>query len=126
MESKLRILLVEDDFINALSLKFQIENHHEFFHAGSRNEAYDLLYKQRIDVALLDMNIDGVSNGGEEILGFIRSNPSLQSIQVFAVTGYGSEEDTSLFKNKGFDDYFPKPLVIEQLMEKLSRIAGKL
>jgi CheY-like chemotaxis protein len=47
-------------------------------------------------------------------------------MQVIAVTGYGSEEDTSIFKNKGFDDYFPKPLVIEQLMEKLNRIAGKL
>ncbi len=125
MEHKLRILLVEDDFINALSLKFQIEGIHEFHHAGSRNEAYDLLYKQRIDVALLDMNIDGVPTGGQEILDFIRSTPSLSSVHVIAITGYGSSDDVSIYKSKGFDYYFPKPLIIEDLMHRLQQLADK-
>jgi CheY-like chemotaxis protein len=122
METRLRILLVEDDFINALSLKFHIERRHDFHHASSRDEAYNLLYRERIDVALLDMNIDGESQGGEEILEFIRSTPSLKHIQVIAVTGYGTTNDTEQFKEKGFDDFFPKPLVIEDLLNKLSQL----
>lgn len=122
METRLRILLVEDDFINALSLKFQMESLHDFHHAGNRDEAFNLLYRERIDVAILDMNIDGDSTGGEEIMEFIRSTPGLQHIHVIAVTGYGTSDDIGQYKEKGFDDFFPKPLVVEDLLHKLSQL----
>jgi DNA-binding LytR/AlgR family response regulator len=68
---KKNILLVEDDFLNRrLSKKILLENGYNVLEAKNAKEALDILKKEDIGLAILDINLgvgeqDGISLGGE-------------------------------------------------------------
>lgn len=68
MEQK-TILLVEDDFLNRrVSKKTLVENNYKVLEAKNANEALEILKKENIDIAILDINLgeneqDGIALG---------------------------------------------------------------
>jgi DNA-binding LytR/AlgR family response regulator len=70
MEQKV-ILLVEDDFLNKrLSKKVLVENNYKVLEAKNANEALEILKKESIDLAILDINLgeneqDGITLGNQ-------------------------------------------------------------
>jgi len=70
MEQKV-ILLVEDDFLNRrLSKKTLTENNYKVLEAKNTREALEILKKESIDLAILDINLgenekDGITLGGQ-------------------------------------------------------------
>ncbi|MDQ6477176.1 response regulator transcription factor [Dyadobacter sp. LHD-138] len=65
------ILLVEDDFLNRrLSKKTLSENGYQILEAKNTREAFEILKKEKVDLAILDINLgedeqDGISLGQE-------------------------------------------------------------
>lgn len=70
MEQKV-ILLVENDFLNKrLSKKVLVENNYKVLEAKNANEALEILKKESIDLAILDINLgeneqDGITLGNQ-------------------------------------------------------------
>jgi CheY-like chemotaxis protein len=60
------------------------------------------------DIGLPDMN-------GYEVARAMRSDPTLRSTYLVAVTGYGQEEDRRNALEAGFDDHITKPVAKNQL-----------
>ncbi len=118
----LRILLAEDNEINLLAMKVQLERAgHEVTVARDGFEALDRHKEQDFDVALLDVqmpNMDGV-----EVVRRIReTEKGGERLPVFAVTAYSLDEQKVRFIEAGFDEVLVKPIAPGVLAEYLTRL----
>jgi two-component system cell cycle response regulator len=81
---------------------------HEAIGAGTGDKALSLALSTRPDLILCDLRLPGMD--GFEILSRIRSEPSLRSIPVVAVTAYAMPGDRERVMSAGFKGYVTKPI----------------
>jgi signal transduction histidine kinase/CheY-like chemotaxis protein len=86
--------------------------------AGDGNEALRIAGEQRIDVALVDIGLPGMS--GYEIARHFRANPQTGNVRLIALTGYGLEQDRELALQAGFSAHITKPYSIASLLEAIN------
>ena len=79
--------------------------------AKSGEEALKILKDENIQVMFLDLNMPDMN--GLELCQEIRKDSPMAIIH--AVTGYASLFELSDCRDAGFDDYFDKPINLEQL-----------
>lgn len=96
--------------------------------AGSAEEALEILKKRNRYVMFFDIKLAGMS--GIELCREVRKDNHIAL--VFAMTGYAGLFELSDCRGAGFDDYFPKPIRVETILEaareafeKLDRWRGK-
>lgn len=111
-----RILLVEDDFINAFVLQKYLQKLFQVVHARSGQEALGLYQAEPFDVVLMDINLGDEELDGTETMKRIRQLPLPQPRAIFAVTAYVGEEYRQMLLAEGFDDYFAKPIEKEKIL----------
>jgi CheY-like chemotaxis protein len=94
---------------------------HETFVARDGHEAIDLAERHRPDLLLLDIGLPGLS--GYEVCSRIRSRDWGRGIEIFALTGWGQEEDRRRTREAGFDGHLIKPVDPEKLHRLLSSLS---
>jgi CheY-like chemotaxis protein len=112
-----RILIVDDNVDGAMSLQmfFEILGHSvRVAHTGL--EALEEVRKEMPECIFLDIGLPGMN--GYEVAKFIRSMPEGTKPSIFAVTGWGSEQDKKLSAEAGFDKHLTKPIDLNEA-EKL-------
>ena len=122
MEEKKKILIVEDDEINMFILESLLKKEFSLSKAKNAGEALKLAEENRFDAVLMDINLGTDSIDGIEAMKRIRVMKKNRSTQIFAVTSYALPEDRERFLNEGFDAYFPKPLLKEDLVRQINKI----
>lgn len=112
---KYTILIVEDTKINFLYLEEILEEvNAKIIHAESGQKAVELCEKYpEIDLVLMDIKMPGM-NGFEATRLIKKIRPKLP---VIAQTAYAYSEDREDAINAGCDDYVPKPIDNEELIE---------
>jgi PAS domain S-box-containing protein len=118
----LRILLAEDNEINLLAMKVQLERDgHQITVARDGLETLDRYNEGSFDVALVDVqmpNMDGV-----EVVKRIREmEKGGGRLPVFAVTAYALDEQKVQFIEAGFDEVLVKPVAPGVLADYLARL----
>jgi CheY-like chemotaxis protein len=113
-----KILIVEDDFSSKLYLNKILEKANVIIlNAGDGQEAVDVAFNNPdIDVILMDIQLpimDGYA-ATKNIREF-RKN-----IIIIAQTAYGFLADKEKILNSGFNDYIIKPILTQNLIEKLN------
>jgi CheY-like chemotaxis protein len=124
MEEKKRILIVEDDEINMFILDRLLKKEFHLSKAKNASEALKLAEENKFDVVLMDINLGADSIDGIETMKRIRIMEKNLNTQIFAVTSYAMPENRKRFLDEGFDAYFPKPLLKEDLMRELNSISS--
>jgi signal transduction histidine kinase/DNA-binding NarL/FixJ family response regulator len=115
-----RILYADDDENNILlaeSILTDWKVSYELAYDGI--EAMEILKKQPFDVALLDIQMPGLS--GVEIIKRVKAdkmNPNFKT-KMLAVTANIMEEDLKTYLESGFDDFILKPFRAEKLYNKI-------
>ena len=66
------------------------------------------------DIVLLDIGLPGMS--GYEVARHLRARPEGQGLRIFAMTGYGHEEDRKRSLEAGFDGHLVKPVMPAELL----------
>jgi signal transduction histidine kinase/CheY-like chemotaxis protein len=106
-----RILIVEDDAINLLTVvRFFTSRGAMVYQANHVHKAIDLLTQHPIDLALVDIGLPEIS--GFELLRLIREGEVdviPPSLPVIALTAYSSQEDRLRMKAAGFSEIIHKP-----------------
>jgi CheY-like chemotaxis protein/anti-sigma regulatory factor (Ser/Thr protein kinase) len=104
-----RIVLVEDqaDAREMLSLLLAAKGH-EVTEAVDGPSALEEIARVRPDAALVDIGLPTMS--GYEVARRIRKDPSLDSVVLIALTGYGMEADIETASEAGFDQHLTKPV----------------
>jgi len=111
------ILIVEDDLSSSLYLNKILEKTGaRLLNAGDGEEAVDIAYRNSdIDIILMDIQlpvIDGYT-AAKKIREF------REKIIIIAQTAYGLLGDKEKIIDSGFDDYIIKPILPQNLIEKL-------
>lgn len=118
------ILIVEDDLSSSLYLNKILEKTGaRLLNAGDGEEAVDIAYRNSdIDIILMDIQLPVID-------GYTAANKIREfreKIIIIAQTAYGLLGDKEKIIDSGFDDYIIKPILPQNLIEKLVfNLAGK-
>lgn len=115
------ILIVDDNENNLFSLRALIEEHinADVKEADSGETALKILFRERVDLIILDIQMEGMD--GFELASIIKNRKRTSSIPiVFLTASYIGEE----FKRRGFQigaaDYLTKPIDEYQLINRIN------
>ena len=116
---KRRILVVDDNQDNADSLAALLQlSGHETQVALDGEAAIGAAEQYAPDVILLDIGLPKVN--GYDACRRIREHDWGQRPTIFALTGWGQEEDRRKSREAGFDGHFVKPVDHRELLEALT------
>jgi hypothetical protein len=113
-----KILIVEDDFSSKLYLNKILEKANVIIlNAGDGLEAVDIAFNNPdIDIILMDIQLPSMD--GYVAMQKIRE--FRKNIIIIAQTAYGLLGDKEKILNSGFNDYIIKPILTQNLIEKLN------
>ena len=111
-----KILIVDDSSTDQLIIS-NILNDCEHYTACDGMEAMEILYKKKIDLVILDLNMPRMN--GFEMLEQMKKNTTLSQIAVIILTNYDETENEIKGLSMGAVDYVRKPLNLESLRKRI-------
>jgi PAS domain S-box-containing protein len=113
-----RIVVVDDNEDAAQTLAILLESvGHQVATFGSGEALLQVLEETPADVYILDIGLPGMT--GLELGRRVRNAPCCREARIFALSGYGQEQDRAASKASGFDRHFVKPVDPLQLLAAL-------
>ncbi|MBR9786374.1 MAG: TMAO reductase system sensor histidine kinase/response regulator TorS [Vibrionaceae bacterium] len=118
---KAKVLLVEDNEVNRVVAEGFLQNMgHEILIAENGFQAEQIVEKQDIDIALVDINLPDCNGVDlmQRLKRIEKSKPKQQVLSptpIIAVSAHVFEEEVEKYLAAGFDGYLPKPLVKDAL-----------
>ena len=116
------ILIVEESYdISLLTAKIFKFQKWTSFSADTAEKALVILYKNDIDIILMDINLPGES--GIECCKQIRQlNNEKSKVPIIAVTGNHLDLTLEEYKKIGFSDFLQKPVNFDVLLERMKKL----
>ncbi len=112
--SRRSILVVDDNDDAASSLAMLLRmTGHEVAIEHDGEGALERIAAHPPDIVLLDIGLPGMS--GYDVASRLRDDPGRTSMRVYALTGYGQEDDRRRSAEAGFDGHLVKPIVPSEL-----------
>ncbi|MEF3698035.1 response regulator [Desulfolutivibrio sp.] len=122
--ANLRVLIVEDERINRMTLRRMLEKMgHVVVEAENGLAALDILSREGFDCILMDIQMPKL--GGLETLAILRHDPAFAhraGIPVMALTAHAMSGDRERFLAAGMDGYLAKPVEISDLRRLLGTV----
>ncbi len=119
----LRVLVVEDNFINLLSFQQMLEQQGFSVQSATNGEqALACIGREAFDVVLMDIKMPVMD--GLEATRRIRSSDDarVRGTKIIALTAYGMPEDRKRVFNAGLDEMITKPIEKEELAKAFARV----
>lgn len=126
-ESRLRVLVVEDneDVARSLAMLLELWGHNaEVVHRPEA--ALDAAHAHPPGVVLLDIGLPGMD--GYQLAKKLRLQQGCEKVVLVAMTGYGQDEDRRRAEEAGFDHHLVKPVdpdVLQQLLARFKSLAAE-
>lgn len=117
---KLSCLYFEDQVDSQVLFKSQMKDLKNIEFAVSLEAALPLLKTKRFDFLIMDINLQGEYNG-LDALRIIQKMPGYKDVPVIASTAYMQPGARENFIAAGFNDFIPKPLLRDKILEILKR-----
>lgn len=117
---KSKILVVDDIEENRKLMEASLKDFDlELTMAENGKEAIDKLKNLNVDLILMDLRMPIMD--GYEAAGIIKADDKLKQIPLIALTASVMGEALEKVSQYGFDGYLRKPVIIEELIEELSK-----
>ncbi len=117
MQTKFKVLVVDDDPLNIGILEEIIGDQYEMTSVESGEAALAILPRFCPDLILLDIMMPGID--GYEVCRHIRQNERYKFTKIILVSGKSLVAERLKGYEVGADDYVPKPFVAEELEAKI-------
>lgn len=122
---KKKVLVVEDDKVNAFIIKKLIADKFDLKIAYTPGEAREALKEtDGFFAILMDMDLGNDQIDGSELLQIVRKTEGFSKIPVVATTAYSMKGDRDRFINMGFDEYLAKPIDKHELLKLLDTLCS--
>ena len=121
----MKILVVDDEMDVKVLFEQRFrkeirENKVEFAFAFSGEEALTYLTRNEHEAVLILSDINMPAMSGLDLLGKIKQKYTKPAPVVMMITAYGDDENYTIAKNLGADDFLTKPVDFTLLKEKLT------
>lgn len=117
------VLIADDERNLRLLVSATIESdEYLVLEAADGEEAWRLVQEHRPDVAILDVQMPGLS--GLEVTRAIKGDPALDGIRVILLTSQAQQADIKAGLSAGADQYLTKPFSPVELLNVLERALG--
>ena len=121
---RLRILVAEDDAVNAQFMKSLLTKlGHSATCVENGSDAVAAVEKGAFDLVLMDIQMPAMN--GVEALHAMRRMDHGANIPVVALTAYVMREEQAHFVEEGFNGYISKPVRIEELVQEIGRVMAQ-
>nr|MBP6311526.1 response regulator [Flavobacteriales bacterium] len=123
--NNLRILLVEDNKLNVMVARVELESAFTAVHidvATNGQHALDLLKVNMYDVILMDVQMP-IMDGYEATRAIRKLNGEKSRIPILAMTANVMQAEVQQCKDAGMDGFIPKPFKQEELVEAIRKVA---
>jgi CheY-like chemotaxis protein len=117
-----KVLIAEDSsVIQNLTKKILQMQNFDISAAKNGQQVLDVLQENHFDIILMDINMPVMD--GMECTRNIRAmtDPEKARIPIIAITGNAQNYSIAEFKEAGIDDYLPKPLNFDVLVEMVKK-----
>ncbi len=112
------VLVVEDNEDNrALVVKVLTRSGYRVLEAVSGEQALEVAGRDRPDLVLMDLNLQGMS--GFDATRRLKDDPDLSRVPVVALTAYAMVGDRERALEAGCDGYLSKPVDVRRLPEQV-------
>lgn len=111
MDTKKKILLVEDDaaLANVYKTRLEMEGF-DVNHVGNGEEALTAAIQYRPDLIVLDVMMPKIN--GFDVLDLLRTRPETANMRVIMLTALSQAKDKERAEKLGADDYLVKSQVV--------------
>jgi PAS domain S-box-containing protein len=116
----LKVLLVEDDKINAELTSFYLEGVATVDIAYTGESAIEMAKLNNYSTILMDINL-GIGIDGIEATKRIRQLNNYKHVPIIATTGYTLYDEIELINKSGFTEYLPKPFSRIELLTSIKK-----
>jgi PAS domain S-box-containing protein len=116
-----KVLIVEDDSINALTIERMLKNNFNIISVNSGLKAIEEVKKQAVDIILMDINLKHEISG-IEATRLIRKIEGYEKIPIVAMTAYAMPSDREEFLENGCSHYIAKPFTKNEILQLLKEI----
>jgi CheY-like chemotaxis protein len=103
-----RILVVEDNEDNMLTVKAMLAEDYDVIEAVDGKQGVEMAAQHRPELILMDIALPEMD--GIEAFKAIRKNAALQKIPIIALTASAMTSDREVILAYGFDGYIAKPI----------------
>jgi two-component system cell cycle response regulator DivK len=117
---KKKILVVDDTEWNRDLIVQLLEDQYTVLQAADGAEAVKRTEEDRPDLILMDLGMPVMD--GWEATRLIKANSALRHIPIIAVTSHAMVGDEIEARKAGCDDYLPKPIDENELINKIKRL----
>jgi CheY-like chemotaxis protein len=116
------ILYIEDDLpsIEVIQLLLEPYQHISLLTAMTAEEGIIVADKYVPDLIFLDINLPKMS--GRDAIKTLKLNPKLQNTLIIALSGDAYQERIKQALAAGFDDYFTKPVDMQQILDVITNL----
>lgn len=116
---KRKVLLVDDDreIVDLLSGFLEEDGRFETRVATNGFDAGMMVKEYRPDIIVLDVMLPDIN--GKEVCHRVRSDTSLEDVRILCVSGMIEEDKTHELRLAGADDFMPKPLDLDELLDRM-------
>ena len=117
-----KVLVAEDSsVIQNLTKKILQMQSYQISSVKNGKQVLDVLQKENFDIILMDINMPIMD--GMECSRNIRAldDPEKSKIPIIAITGNAQNYSIDEFKEAGINDYLPKPLNFDALVETVKK-----
>lgn len=118
MAYNINLLLLEDDIEVCNNLAYFLKQHFShIFVANNTYEAHSVFQNNRVDMCIVDIELDGNENGLDFIESLRKKN---QKIPILVITGHSDEKYLLRSANANIQGYLLKPITSQKLFQKIS------
>lgn len=120
--SSLRKILIIDDsrLVHSQLVPPLKENGYDVYEAFNGKEGVEIASKVKPDLIICDIEMPVMN--GFDACKLIRSNPSIQDTYIIMSSTLSSASDIQKGFEAGVNEYITKPVIIEELLERISRV----
>lgn len=123
METK-KILIVDDESDIVETLKFLLESEgFECIIAYDGEEALNKAKNENPDLIILDVMLPKIN--GYKVCRLLKFDSKYKNIPILMVTARSQDEDETIGKQTGADEYITKPFDIEHILETIKKYFTK-
>ncbi|MDP2635023.1 MAG: response regulator [Pseudoalteromonas sp.] len=118
--SRLRLLVVDDEYFNYEMLATALSNSFDLSYADSGQSCLTSAIANPPDVILLDVCMPGLD--GYDTCRLLKNTPETQDIPIVMVSGLESEKEQQAGFEAGCDAYVIKPFSVVVLVDKINSV----